>query len=283
LVTDDLPPPRDARDLLRSHGLSPKRSFSQNFLVQPGAIAQIADAAAALGSSLVELGPGLGALTHALLERGCDVIAVELDRDMVRVLEQELGPHPRLRIVAGDAVETDFEELSDALGSKLVVAGNLPYQATGAILRHVVRHRDVLLGAVLMVQREVRDRLVAVPGTKDYGALSVFVQAGFAVETVCRLRPGSFYPPPKVESAVVRLVPLEEPLAQETASFRAIVRAAFQTRRKTLRNACKSIGDSARLGQAAADAGIDLSRRGETLSVGEFARFADAWDALRGP
>jgi 16S rRNA (adenine1518-N6/adenine1519-N6)-dimethyltransferase len=252
-------------------------------LVQPGAIAQIADAAAALGSSLVELGPGLGALTHALLERGCDVIAVELDRDMVRVLEQELGPHPGLRIVAGDAAETDFHELSDALGSKLVVAGNLPYQATGAILRHVVRHRDVLLGAVLMVQREVRDRLVAVPGTKDYGALSVFVQAGFAVETVCRLRPGSFYPPPKVESAVVRLVPLEEPLAQETASFRAIVRAAFQTRRKTLRNACKSMGDSARLGQAAADAGIDLSRRGETLSVGEFARFADAWDALRGP
>jgi 16S rRNA (adenine1518-N6/adenine1519-N6)-dimethyltransferase len=169
------------------------------------------------------------------------------------------------------------------LGSKLVVAGNLPYQATGAILRHVVRHRDVLLGAVLMVQREVRDRLVAVPGTKDYGALSVFVQAGFAVDTVCRLRPGSFYPPPKVESAVVRLVPLEEPLTNETASFRAIVRAAFQTRRKTLRNACKSMGDSARLGQAAADAGIDLSRRGETLSVGEFARFADAWDALRGP
>jgi 16S rRNA (adenine1518-N6/adenine1519-N6)-dimethyltransferase len=282
-VTDDPPSPRDARDLLRAYGLSPKRAFSQNFLVQPGAIAQIADAAAGLGTTVVELGPGLGALTEALLARDCDVVAVELDRDMVRVLEQELGSHPKLCIVQGDAAEFDFAEYSDTSGSKLVVTGNLPYQSTGAILRHVVRHRERLRGAVLMVQREVRDRLEAAPGGKDYGALSVFTQAGFEVDTVCRLRPGCFHPPPKVDSAVVRLVPREVPLAEETPSFQALVRAAFGTRRKTLRNALKALGDDARVQRAAQDAGIELSRRGETLSVSEFAAFAHAWDAIGGP
>lgn len=281
-MTADLPSPLHARDLLRKHGLSPKRAFSQNFLVQPGAIAQIADATAELGSTVVEMGPGLGALTHALLSRGCHVIAVELDRDMVRVLEEELGNHPHLRVVAGDAAEADLPGYSNALGSKLVVTGNLPYQATGAILRHVIDHRLALLGAVLMVQREVRDRLVAKSGTKNYGALSVFAQAGFEVDTVCRLRPGSFHPPPKVDSAVVRLVPLDAPRADETPSFRAVVRAAFQTRRKILRNALKSLGDDARIARAAQDVGIDLSRRGETLSVEEFARLSGAWDALVG-
>ena len=281
-MTRDRSAPRDARDVLRAHGLSPKRSFSQNFLVQPIAIAQIADAAIALGSSVVELGPGLGALTEALLERGAKVVAVELDRDMVRVLEAELGGRGDLRIVSGDAAEADFAMYSDMLGSKLVVAGNLPYQATGAILRHVVGHRRVLHGAVLMVQREVRDRLVASPGTKDYGALSVFVQAGFETDTVCRLRPGSFFPPPKVESAVVRLVPLASPLAEETPSFRAIVRAAFQQRRKTLRNALRSLGADPRVVEAARRAQVDLTRRGETLAVTEFARLAEAWDALGG-
>ncbi len=277
-MSPDLTDPAGARDLLRKHGLTPKRSFSQNFLVQPAATARIADAAAELGREVVELGPGLGALTQALLARGCRVLAVELDRDMVRVLEQELGGHPALQIRQGDAAELDLALHSKRCGTKLVVTGNLPYQATGAILRRVVEYREVLLGAVLMVQREVRDRLVAAPGTKEYGALTVFTQAGFAVETVCRLRPGSFYPPPKVESAVVRLLPRTLQLAEETETFRAIVRAAFATRRKTLRNALKALGDPARGARAAAKAGIDLGRRGETLSVEEFAELASCWD-----
>ena len=275
-----LPALPDARDLLRKHGLAPKRSFSQNFLVQPGATAQIAEAAAALGHEVVELGPGLGALTHALLDRGCRVLAVELDRDMVRVLRAELGELSALEIREGDAAELDLTAHSEACGTKLVVTGNLPYQATGAILRQVVLHRDALAGAVLMVQREVRDRLVAAPGNKDYGALTVFTQAAFEVDTVCRLRPGSFFPPPKVESAVVRLTPRETPRAEETPTFRAVVRAAFQTRRKTLRNALRVMGDPARAAQAGVDAGIDLGRRGETLSVEEFGRLAACWDAL---
>ncbi len=279
-MTGELPPARDARDLLRAYGLSPKRSFSQNFLVQPGAVDRIADAAAGLGDELVELGPGLGTLTHALLERGCRVLAVELDRDMIRVLQGELGAHPALEIRAGDAAELDFSAYAEARGARLVVTGNLPYQATGAILRRVVAHRTALLGAVLMVQREVRDRLVAAPSTKEYGALSVFTQAGFEVDTVCKLRPGSFHPPPKVDSAVVRLLPRSVPTAEETPTFRALVRAAFQMRRKTLRNALKSLGEDERWARAAQMEGIDLSRRGETLSVGEFGALARRWDAL---
>ena len=272
-------PAPDVRDLLRKYELQPKRSFSQNFLIQPGAIAQIADAALAMGQQLVELGPGLGALTHALLERGATVVAVELDRDMVHVLREEFADWERLEVRCGDAAELDLDAHSKACGSKLVVTGNLPYQATGAIIRRVIAHAGVLDGAILMVQREVRDRLVAQPATKEYGALTVFTRAAFEVETLCRLRPGSFYPAPKVESAVVRFLPRQTPLAEETESFRTVVRAAFQMRRKTLRNALRALADGDRAEGVLSEAGIDPGRRGETLSIEEFARLGSCWDA----
>jgi len=272
-------PAPDVRDLLRKYELQPKRSFSQNFLIQPGAIAQIADAALAMGEQLVELGPGLGALTHALLERGATVVAVELDRDMVHVLREEFADWERLEVRCGDAAELDLDAHSKACGSKLVVTGNLPYQATGAIIRRVIAHAAVLDGAILMVQREVRDRLVAQPATKEYGALTVFTRAAFEVDTLCRLRPGSFYPAPKVESAVVRFLPRQTPLAEETESFRTVVRAAFQMRRKTLRNALRALADGDRAEGVLSEAGIDPGRRGETLSIEEFARLGSSWDA----
>lgn len=131
----------------------------------------------------------------------------------------------------------------------------------------------------MMVQREVRDRLVAEPATKQYGALTVFTRAGFEIETLCRLRPGSFYPAPKVDSAVVRLLPRDTPLAEQTESFQAVVRAAFQMRRKTLRNAVRALGDADRADHALSEAGIDPGRRGETLSIEEFAKLAECWDA----
>ena len=265
----------DPKDLLRKYDLHPKRSLSQNFLVQREAIARIADTAVALGKQVVEIGPGLGGLTHALLERDCHVLAVELDHDMVRVLKAELGTEPRLELVQGDAAKLDFSAYSKACDAKLVVVGNLPYHATGVILRQVIGHRAALEGAVLMVQREVRDRLVAEPSSKAYGALTVFARAGFEVETVFRLRPGSFYPPPEVESAVVRLIPLPVPIAEETDTFRALVRAAFHVRRKTLRNALRSLGDVDKTAQALEKAGIEPTRRGETLTIEEFARLAN--------
>ncbi|MEM7435544.1 MAG: 16S rRNA (adenine(1518)-N(6)/adenine(1519)-N(6))-dimethyltransferase RsmA [Myxococcota bacterium] len=269
----------DPRDLLRRYRLRPKRSFSQNFLVQPGAVTRIVDATVALGPEVVELGPGLGALTHALLARGCRVTAVELDKDMVEVLNAEIGGHPGFHLIQGDAATFDFRAHAAERGTRLAVTGNLPYQATGAILRQVIAQRDAMRGAVLMVQREVRDRLVAAPGRKDYGALSVFAQAACSIETVCRLRPGSFYPPPKVESAVVLLEPRQTPLAEETDGFRTVVRAAFHTRRKTLRNALRQVGDASRTDEALRKSEIDPGRRGETLTIDEFVRLGRAWEA----
>jgi len=276
-MSDSEGAPPDARDLLRKYDLHPKRAFSQNFLIQSGAVARIADAVAELGEEVVELGPGLGALTHALLARECRVAAVELDRDMVHVLSREYGHDERLQVIEADAAEFDLRDYAVTRGSKLVVTGNLPYQATGAIVRRLVDDRDAIVGAVLMVQKEVRDRLIAEPDHREYGALTVFVQAAFEVETVCRLRPGSFYPAPKVESAVVRLLAREAPLAEENDDFRAVVRAAFQTRRKTLRNALRNLGDPERAARALQSAEIDPGRRGETLSIAEFARLAEHW------
>ena len=270
--------PLDARELLRRHRLAPKRALSQNFLLERRAIERIAETASELGREVVELGAGLGTLTEALLRTRARVTAVELDLDLVEVLQEELGAHENLTIVRGDAAKIDYAALAARRASKLVVCGNLPYHATGAILRRVVHHRPCLEGAVLMVQREVRDRLVAHPATKEYGALTVFAQAGFEIDTVLRLRPGAFHPAPDVQSAVVRMIPRLPPLAEETPAFRHVVRAGFHTRRKTLRNALRASGSAAQATRALDASGIDGARRAETLSVREFAALAKSWD-----
>jgi 16S rRNA (adenine1518-N6/adenine1519-N6)-dimethyltransferase len=167
---------------------------------------------------VVELGPGLGTLTGALLRAGGRVIGVERDPDMLRVLAAEFGGQP-VELVPGDAAELDYGELAARAGGPLSVAGNLPYAVTGAILRNLIDARARLERVVVMVQREVRDRLVAAPGGADFGALTVFTTAAFEVHTVLRLRPGAFHPPPKVESAVVQLTPRAVPLAEETPAF----------------------------------------------------------------
>lgn len=270
--------PLDPRELLRRHRLAPKRGLSQNFLVERRAIERIAQTVSGLGSEVVELGAGLGSLTEALLRTQVRVTAVELDRDLIEVLNEELGAHPNLTIVRGDAVKFDYASWASKRRSKLVACGNLPYHATGAILRQVVHHRPYLEGAVLMVQREVRDRLVAPPATKEYGALTVFAQAGFQIDTVLRLRPGAFHPAPDVRSAVVTMIPRRSPLAEETPAFQNVVRAGFQTRRKTLRNALRALGSAAQTTRALHASGIDGARRAETLSVMEFATLAKSWE-----
>lgn len=271
----------DPRKVLERHGFRPKKSFSQNFLVSRHVVERIAEAIApASAERVVELGPGVGTLTAALLRAGARVIAVERDRDMLEVLERELGAHPRLQIVAGDAAELSLDVVNDAKGP-IAVAGNLPYAITGAIFRRIVEQRAHVARAVFMVQKEVADRLRAKPDTSDYGALSVFVQAAFDTSLVCKVPRGSFHPPPKVESAVVRLVPRSVPRAEETPTFQLVVRSAFGTRRKTLRNALgRGLGDTTRAEAALGAADIDPRRRGETLSVEEFDRVARAVEAL---
>lgn len=271
----------DARTILRRVGLAPKKSFGQNFLVSPHVVDAIARACVPddeVGRARVlELGAGLGVLTNALAKRARTVVAVERDRDLVPVLGEELGPEieaHRVRIVEGDAQAVDPHEL---LGdpdpeSPRVLAGNLPYQITGRLLERAVANADALERVVFMVQLEVAERLSAAPGTKEYGALTVFVRAAYRVEKLFDVSRGSFHPPPDVTSAVVLLEPQRPRIAEETDLFRALVKGAFGARRKTLRNAWARVADPARVAEAAAAAGISLDARGETLDVEAFAR-----------
>jgi 16S rRNA (adenine1518-N6/adenine1519-N6)-dimethyltransferase len=265
----------DPRRVLRRHGLAPKRGFSQSFLVSRHAVERIVEALDPQPDELtVELGPGLGTLTGELLRAGARVLAVDRDRDMLKVLRAELGDAEGLELREGDAATLDLSALAASAGP-LALVGNLPYAITGAILRNLTAHRRALSRAVIMIQREVRDRLLAAPGRKTYGALTVFTQAAFAVEPVLKVSSGSFFPPPKVDSAVVRLVPHPRPRAEETDAFRRVVKAAFGKRRKTLRNALEALGPG--VDEALAAAGVDGTRRAETLDVEAFDALARAF------
>ena len=267
-------------ELLRARGLAPKKGFGQNFLADPETARRIAEAAATPpGGSVLEIGAGLGALTRPLLERAARVVAVERDRDLVPILREELAAvvaDGRLEVLEADAVQVDWVAALVAGPPPHVVAGNLLYQITGRLIEQATQVADRIDRAVFMVQLEVAERLVAGPGTKSYGALSVFVQAAFDVRRLLIARAGAFYPRPDVDSACVVLTPWRPRRAEETARFREAVRAAFGARRKTLRNAWKGLygWTPEALGRRAAEAGISLDARGETLGVEQFARIA---------
>jgi 16S rRNA (adenine1518-N6/adenine1519-N6)-dimethyltransferase len=273
---------RDPRTVLREAGLWPKKSFGQNFLVSDGIARAIARACITddeVGRArVVEIGAGTGALTLLLAERAASVAAIERDRDLVPLLAQALEG-TRARAIEADAQSVDLRALlgeADAAAPR-VLCGNLPYSITGQLLRLAVENAECFERAVFMVQDEVAQRLAASPGTKAWGALTVFVRAAFDVRRVLRAAPGAFHPPPEVTSAVVELVPIRPPRARETDRFRTLVRRAFEARRKTLRNAWSGLAsDAASLQRAADEAGISLDARGETLDVEAFVRMAEA-------
>jgi 16S rRNA (adenine1518-N6/adenine1519-N6)-dimethyltransferase len=293
-VTERYPSPRA---LLEKHGLRPKKSWGQNFLADEGILDEIARLAApGRGDLVVELGAGLGHLTARLLARGARVVAVERDRDMARVLRGEMGE--RIVLLEADAARLDYGRIAaehaatststptetptstptaipTATGAapKLAVAGNLPYHLTSPILFSLLDQVEHLARAVLLVQREVAERLAARPGTHDWGLLSVLLQREADVSIERIVPPGAFLPPPKVESAV--LCALFRPPADavaDAARFRRLVKAGFGQRRKTLANALRAarIADAGALAPAMAAAGIDPRRRGETLTVAEW-------------
>lgn len=233
---------------------------------------------------MLEIGAGLGALTDELLDRGHRVTAVERDRDLVPALREIFEvqiAEGRLSVLEADAKTLPWDE---ALGmgstgslispDKFVLAGNLPYQITGPLIEKTVHLGRKISRAVYLVQREVADRLAAKENSKIYGALTVFVQAQFRVERAFVIKAGAFYPQPRVDSAVVVLSPHERAISEETAEFRQVVKSAFAARRKTLRNAWKSLLPSVELEAVARGAGITLDQRGETLTVAQFAQVA---------
>ncbi len=239
----------------------PRKRFGQNFLVDPHYIARIVDAVSPRhGETIVEIGPGLAALTRSLIERAGHVTALEIDRDLAARLEEEF-PREQLTLVVGDALEFDFS----ALGRDLRIVGNLPYNISSPLLFQLAGYSDLLRDVHVMLQKEVVARMAARPGTADYGRLTVMLQVRFAITRLFVVPPGAFRPAPKVDSAVARLVPLRSaaPGITDRDLFERVVAASFGQRRKTLRNALRPICDEGRI----AAAGIDPGARGETLAV----------------
>ncbi|MDR0440530.1 MAG: 16S rRNA (adenine(1518)-N(6)/adenine(1519)-N(6))-dimethyltransferase RsmA [Candidatus Accumulibacter sp.] len=250
-----------------------RKRFGQNFLIDAQVIdGIIAALAPERGDHVVEIGPGLGALTAPLLQRLDRLHVVEIDRDIVERLRRRF-PADRLVIHAGDALAFDFGQLADA-GRKLRVAGNLPYNISTPLLFHLARFAGQVRDMLFMLQKEVVERLVAEPDTAAYGRLSVMLQYRFSMERLFDVPPQAFDPAPKVDSALLRLVPrpCEELAAQDEARFAALVAAAFAQRRKMLRNTLKGIVDDALFAQL----GILPAARAEALSVADFVRLSNA-------
>jgi 16S rRNA (adenine1518-N6/adenine1519-N6)-dimethyltransferase len=267
--------------LLEQFGYRPKKRFGQNFLMDAGVASRIAQQIVE-GSPdgepfrVLEIGPGTGALTEALLHLHGDVTAIDVDPDMVRILQSrtELS---RARIVQADALTFDYRDF--ASGGAWRVTGNLPYNIATPLIMQFIEMDNGPQVLVVMVQKEVADRLAARPGTPAYGSLSVAVQYAMNVEKTLTLKPGAFYPRPKIDSTVVRLT-RRAAAAVEVADvhrFLQVVRAAFAYRRKTLANSLAlALGvQRAAVAQALQQTGLDTEIRGEQLSLADFARLAD--------
>ncbi|MHB1359764.1 MAG: 16S rRNA (adenine(1518)-N(6)/adenine(1519)-N(6))-dimethyltransferase RsmA [Rhodocyclaceae bacterium] len=262
-------------------GHQARKRFGQNFLVSPGVIRKIVDAVAPrAGDTVVEIGPGLGALTEPLLERLDHLHVVEIDRDLIARLRERFPPE-RLTIHAGDALKFDFGALK--ADGPLKIIGNLPYNISSPLLFHLADYAERVAEMHFMLQKEVVERMVAAPGG-DYGRLSVMLQYRYSMERLFIVPPGSFNPAPQVDSAVVRMLPLKMQCsggttpkvgAGETATdlalFARLVQAAFSQRRKMLRNTLKEFG-----GESLLEAqGIAPTARAETLFVADYVRLAN--------
>ena len=280
----NLSSPAAVSALMKRHQLHPRRRFGQNFLVDGNTLAKIVQAGdVGPGDRVLEIGAGLGVLTRALAEAVGDegrVVSLEIDRDLLPALAETVGPLPQVTIVPGDAMALDWPAfLTEQFGEAPVkVVANIPYNITSPLLTTLLAHKPPLARIVLLVQKEVAQRLAAAPGTPDFGSLSVFTQFHAAVDTIGIVSRRVFLPVPDVDSAIVRLVPHAAPpvpVADE-ARFFAVVRAAFGQRRKSLLNALSgdpSLGWSRDQAAAAlAQAQIDPLRRGEGLGLEEFAR-----------
>ena len=247
-----------------------KPKLGQNFLRDQTAIQRIAAALGDVtGQTVIEIGPGQGAITRALAERAEQVIAIELDRNLADLLRAQF-PADRVTVVEQDVLEFDFAAASSKAGRRLAVVGNLPYYITSPILLKLAGSHDALDRAVLMVQREVADRIVAAPGSRDYGLLSVTVQMYGPVAPLFTLPPGAFSPPPDVHSTVFRwrFAPRFAELGVEEAAFFQFARQAFAQKRKTLANNMRAAEYDPRATQAAfAETGIPSQARAEELPI----------------
>ena len=287
----ELTSPSIVREIIQAHGFKVRKALGQNFLMDANIIEKIVAAAELTDQDLAfEIGPGLGVLTRRMARSASQVIAVELDTHLLPILQETLAEYPNASVVHGDALKVDFDKLAEDRtdgvfgqgGKSYKLVANLPYYITTPLLIHLISSGFNLERLVVMMQKEVADRLQASPGGKEYGSLSVLVQYYTLPEIVTKVPKTVFYPAPEVDSAVIRLTRRKTPpvqVANEELFFK-VVRAAFGQRRKTLINSLTGSGlaDKETWQEVLSNAGIDSARRGETLSLEEFAVLANTFE-----
>ncbi|WP_226504407.1 16S rRNA (adenine(1518)-N(6)/adenine(1519)-N(6))-dimethyltransferase RsmA [Pseudomonas sp. MWU16-30317] len=258
-----------------------RKRFGQNFLHDAGVIDRILRSVHARpGEHVLEIGPGQGALTEGILDSGAQLDVVEIDKDLAQILTQQFAARENFSLHQGDALKFDFNTLGAAPGT-LRVVGNLPYNISTPLIFHLLHNAHLIKDMHFMLQKEVVERMAAGPGGGDWGRLSIMVQYHCRVEHLFNVGPGAFNPPPKVDSAIVRMVPYEtlpHP-AKDHRLLERVVREAFNQRRKTLRNTLKALMPN----EAIEATGVDGSRRPEQLSLEEFVRLADKLHELGDP
>ena len=271
-------------DRLKKHHITLQKKYGQNFIGDPALLERIATVCDwQPGDRALEIGPGAGTLTRAIAREAEEVLAIEIDRRLAPLLEETLADCANVHLVFTDALKADLDALMrDTLGwdGRYKLIANLPYYITTPLIMHVLEDSEKVSELVIMVQKEVGERLCAAPGSKAYGAVTVMVQYAATVARAFDVGRHAFVPAPEVDSTILHLIPYEKrPIqAQSDAVLRRVVKAAFSQRRKTLRNSLSSLGcDKALIRQALETAGIEDSRRAETLSVAEFVALADAF------
>ncbi len=268
---------QQARFALGELGIRPHKRLGQHFLIDADVIQRMVTAAAIRPEdNVLEIGPGLGALSEVLVNQAGQLILVEMDTTLAERLAERFAHDGYVQMITADFLRLDLKDTFQDRSLKVVAS--LPYNAATPILFRLLDHRTQFPQATVMLQREVAERITASPGTKAYGVLSVLIQLYATTEAVCSVGPRSFFPAPQVHSQVIKLIFHKEPRVgvADEGLFRQIVKAAFNQRRKTLRNALRSVGgaDLEAIGQRA---DIDLQRRGETLSLAAFARLTNSW------
>jgi len=266
---------------LREYGLFPKKRLGQHFLVDPNILNKVVQTAQVGKEDVIlEVGPGLGQMTLALARQAKHVIAVEIDERLAAILKQKGVGYPNVEVIKSDILKVDFKHLFKKETRPIKVVANLPYQISTPLLFRFIESKEIFSVLTLMLQKEVAERMVASPGRKEYGPLSIFIQAFSDVSIRFIIKPSAFFPPPKVESALVYMVWKEKPMIEirDEEWFKRVVKACFGYRRKTLMNALRhselSLPESVE--SRMEKIGIDPRRRPETLSIEEFGSLAEA-------
>jgi 16S rRNA (adenine1518-N6/adenine1519-N6)-dimethyltransferase len=285
-MNKDIATPGRTKEILDQYGFSFKKSLGQNFLIDTNILRKIVDAAEISDETgAIEIGPGIGALTEQLARRAKKVVAFEIDKRLLPILADTLSPYDNVRIIHQDVLKADIHQvIADEFTNvaDIMVVANLPYYVTTPIIMKLLTDRLPIRGMVVMLQKEVADRLAAKPGTKDYGSLSIAVQYYTEAEVVMTVPRTVFIPQPNVDSAVIRLIKRKQPPVSVTdeAFFFQVVRASFAQRRKTiLNNLVNNLPNGKAMKEqieiSLANASIDPRRRGETLTMEEFAALSN--------